>query len=83
MMDLHDMHSISVFAIGAALASIAGICITTKAYREAFVIPSCGGRNYVLAAMAFIMSVDLLIAVMGCWIALPHMQSRIGGGTRG
>jgi hypothetical protein len=81
MMHLHDFHAINVFGVGAALIGIAGIGVTAQACREALVIPPSGERIYVLAAMTFIMSVNLLITGIGCWITMLDMQ--IGGGAHG
>lgn len=81
MMSIHDMHSINVFGLGAAVVGIAGICVTAQACREAFVIPPSGERTYLVVAVTFVMAVDLLIACIGSWITLLGMQ--IGGGAHG
>ena len=80
-MHLHEFSAINVFGLGAAIVGLAGIGVTTQALREAYAVPSVATRRYVVASMLFIMSVDLLIAVMGCWVTLLDM--RIEGGVDG
>lgn len=75
------LHAINVFGLGAAVVGVAGIGVTTHALREAYAVPHTATRRYVLASMLFIISVDLLIALMGGLVTLLDMQ--IGGGAHG
>ena len=81
MMGIHDLHSINVFGIGAAVVGDADICVTAQVCRDAFVILPSGERTCGLAAMTFVMGVNLLIICIGCWNTLLDMQ--IGGGSHG
>lgn len=76
------MGALNLFGLGAALVGIAGAGVTAQACREALAIPNgAGARRPVLAAMIFIMAIDIFIAMMGVWVMV--LDTSIGGGANG
>ena len=76
------MGALNFFGLCAALVGLAGAGVTAQACREALAIPNgAGARRPLLAAMTFIMAIDILIVMMSVWVMV--LDTSIGGGANG
>lgn len=73
---------LNLFSFGAAVVGTAGAGVTARACREAAAIPGGSAeRHPVLAAMAFVLAIDVFIAGLGMWVMV--LDNSIGGGANG